>query len=398
MIFNMRFFLLIVSLWVLQFNMGCSGDADKFRQAVIAGDLDIQALVVIPNNRFLNPGETLQFSATAKLENGSSTDLTKTVSWSSSDGAIAAIDSSGLLTAKLDGSAVIYARFADHVASVPLNVLTANLLAIEIQGPTQVDECRGVQFKAVGQYDAGPVRPNIDVAWSVGGDQNLATISNEEGSKGLLQTTQSGSFTVTATQGEISQTRDVTSNDNLTAVVVDPSSASLAKNNTRQLVATATYQNAATEDISSVATWTSDNAGVASVDSTGVAKGVATGSAQITAACGGVQGSAAITVTAESSGDTLKINDNKDITLKQNEEDEDKLQLTLRLITDNDTKEVTKDANWSVDTDAQSAITVSNAGDSKGKITINGVGTTLVTATYEEKTARISVTVEPEDS
>jgi len=398
MIFNMRFFLVIVSLWVLQFNTGCSGDADKFRQAVIAGNLDVQALIVIPDNRFLNTGETLQFTATAKLENGSSTDLTKTVSWSSSDGAIASVDSSGLLTAKLDGSADIYARFADHVASVPLNVLTANLVAIEIQGPTQVDKCRGVQFKAVGQYDAGPVRPNIDVAWSVNGDQSLATISNEEGSKGLLKTTQSGSFSVTATRGEISQTRDVTSSDNLTAVAVDPSSASIAKNNTQQLVATATYQDAGTEDISSIATWTSDNAGVASVDSTGVAKGVATGSAQITAACGGVQSSAAITVTAESSGDTLKINDNKDITLKQNEEDEDKLQLTLRLITDSDTKIVTKDANWSVDNDAQSAITVSNAGDSKGKITINSVGTTLVTATYEEKTARISVTVEPEDS
>ena len=398
MIFNMRFFLVIVSLWVLQFNTGCSGDADKFRQAVIAGNLDVQALIVIPDNRFLNTGETLQFTATAKLENGSSTDLTKTVSWSSSDGAIASVDSSGLLTAKLDGSADIYARFADHVASVPLNVLTANLVAIEIQGPTQVDKCRGVQFKAVGQYDAGPVRPNIDVAWSVNGDQSLATISNEEGSKGLLKTTQSGSFSVTATRGEISQTRDVTSSDNLTAVAVDPSSASIAKNNTQQLVATATYQDAGTEDISSIATWTSDNAGVASVDSTGVAKGVATGSAQITAACGGVQSSAAITVTAESSGDTLKINDNKDITLKQNEEDEDKLQLTLWLITDSDTKKVTKDANWSVDNDVQSAITVSNAGDSKGKITINSVGTTLVTATYEEKTARISVTVEPEDS
>ena len=103
-------------------------------------------------------------------------------------------------------------------------------------------------------------------------------------------------------------------------------------------------------------------------------------------------------MTAESSGDTLKINDNKDITLKQNEEDEDKLQLTLWLITDSDTKKVTKDANWSVDNDVQSAITVSNVGDSKGKMTINGVGTTLVTATYEEKTARISVTIEPEDS
>jgi len=396
MIFNMRFFLVIVSLWVLQFNTGCSGDADKFRQAVIAGNLDVQELVVIPDNRFLNAGETLQFTATAKLENGSSTDLTKTVSWSSSDAAIASVDSSGLSTAKQDGSAVISARFADHVASVPLNVLTANLIGIEIQGPTQVDKCRGVQFKAVGQYDAGPVRPNIDVAWSVNGDQSLATISNEEGSKGLLKTTQSGSFSVVATQGEISQTRDVTSNDNLTAVAVD--SASIAKNNTQQLVATATYQDAGTEDISTISTWTSDNAGVASVDSTGGAKGVAAGSAQITAACGGIQGSAAITVTAESSGDTLKINDNKDITLKQNEEDEDKLQLTLWLITDSDTKKVTKDANWSVDNDVQSAITVSNVGDSKGKMTINGVGTTLVTATYEEKTARISVTIEPEDS
>jgi len=380
---------------ILYFFAGCSGDADKFRQAVIAGNLEIEAFFIIPDNRFINVGETLQFTATAKLKDGSSRDLTNSVSWSSSDNSIAAADSSGLLTANRDGVVVITARFADHVASVQLHVSTANLVRIEIQGPTQFDECRGIQFKAIGQYDDGSIRPDIDVIWSVSSDQSIATISNESGSKGLLKTTQSSNFNVTATRDDIAQTQAVTANKSLSAISVDPNTASIAKNDTRQFVATATYLDAGTENISSIAIWTSENVAVASVDSAGLATGIATGSTLITAGCSDVQGNTSVTVTAQVRGDTIRINDGEDITLKEDEKDEDKLKLTLTLITDDDSKDVTEDASWSVDDNVLSAITVSNAKGSKGNMTINGTGTTLVKATYEGKTARIAVTIEP---
>ncbi len=397
MIFNQSYSKIIVFCVGLYFLAACSGDADKFRQAVVAGNLKIQEFVVAPDARFISANETLQFTATAKLENGSSADLTGRTSWSTSDGAIANIDSAGLLTAKQDGVVTVSARFADRVATAQLNVLTANLVGIVMQGPTQTDECRNVQFKAIGQYDAGPTRPDIDVDWSVS-RQDIATISNEAGSKGLLTTTQTGTLDISATKNGVTQTQTVTVNDSLSTIAVTPSVVSIAKNNTQQLSATATYQGNSTEDISSITTWTSDNTGVVSVDSKGLIKGVATGSASVSGACGGVQGSAAITVTTQTNGDALRINDGKDFTLKSDEKDDEDLQLTLTLIkADGSSEEVTEEADWSIEGDGLSVIEVSNAKGSKGKISIPNKdlsGTTQVKADYKEQMARIRVTIE----
>lgn len=387
MIFRFIYFFTVI------FVLGaCTGDADKFRQAVIAGNLQITEFSVAPDNRFISAGETLQFTATAKLADGSSRDITADVRWNSSDVSIAAINPSGLLTANKDGVVSVSALFADYSASVQLNVLTANLLGIEIQGATEIDECRGVQFSAIGQYDAGPDRPGLDVDWSVNSDQNIATIGNEAGSKGLLKTTQTGSIIITAAKGSIMQTQTITINDSLSAIALNPASASMQRNDTRQLTAIATYLDASEEDISSIANWSSDNTAVASVDSAGLVTAVATGGVTISAACGGGQGSSAITVTAQASVEAIRINDGEDISVNQN--DEPKLTLTA-ILSNNTSEDVTEDASWSLDDGITSIIFVSNVKGSKGEITINGIGSAQIKATYKGKTARIKITVEP---
>ncbi len=403
MIFNQCLSKSVVLLIGLYFLAACDGDADKFRQAVIAGDLKIQDLVVTPGERILNVGDKAeQYKASAKLENGSSIDLTSSVSWRISPPFIATVDAAGLLTAKQDGESTVIAQFAEHEGRAPLIVSTANLVKIFIQGPTQTDECRSEQFKANGEYDDKyPIRSDIDVVWSVS-SEDIATISNE----GLLITTKTGTVDVIATKDGVAEPRTVTVNSNLLAIAVTPKAVSLAKNDTQQITATGTYGDGSKKDITAAANWSSDNAEIASVEPNGLVKGVAKGSATITGACGGTDGEVVpddkttVTVSEATNGDALRINDGKPLVLKEDENSDEKLQLTLWIIrSDGSSEDVTKEADWTLADSDNSPIVLSNDGDRKGKIIdILSTGDTLVKAEYKEQSEYLAVTIEQKDS
>jgi hypothetical protein len=415
MIFN-QYFLRVLTLSIGLYSLAaCDGNADKFREAVIAGDLEIESLVVTenngfvlqengaidPNNALIVTGGTLQFTAKAKHKNQASSDFTSKVRWSTLNPSIATIDANGLLIGKQEGETAVIARFAEYESKVQLTVLTATLSEIVIQGPAETDKCRNVPFKATGQYQAtiGRLsRNNLDVDWSLS-NQHVATISKDSDAKGILTTLQTaGTVDVIATKGDIKQSQTVTIKDSSpTTISVTPTTVSIAINETLQLVAKATYPDNSEGEISSIVAWISDDAGIASMDAKGLLKGVAKGGTAIRGSCGGVESnSVTVTVTGHTSGDAIRINDGKDFTLKSDEKDDKDLQLTLTLIkADGSGDDVTEEADWSIEEDITSAIEVSNAKDSKGKITINGLGTTQVRANYKEQTARIDVTIEP---
>lgn len=84
---------------------------------------------------------------------------------------------------------------------------------------------------------------------------------------------------------------------NVAALVVSPSSATVAAAGTQQLAAQATYEDGTTADVTMAATWASDATGAATVDA-GLVTGVAAGAANITATLQGVTSDAAlVTVT-----------------------------------------------------------------------------------------------------
>ena len=86
----------------------------------------------------------------------------------------------------------------------------------------------------------------------------------------------------------------------LTAVTVDPPTATIARMSTRAFKATATYDDATTLDVTNAATWTSSMIGVATISNAdgtrGVATGVAAGTTTITATLEDKSGTATLTV------------------------------------------------------------------------------------------------------
>ncbi|MGZ6005541.1 MAG: galactose oxidase-like domain-containing protein [Candidatus Saccharimonadales bacterium] len=86
------------------------------------------------------------------------------------------------------------------------------------------------------------------------------------------------------------------SSPTLTSIAVTPTSPSIAVGATQQFTATGTYSDSSTQDLTNQVAWTSEKTAVATISASGLATGVSAGSTTISAALGGVSGSAALTV------------------------------------------------------------------------------------------------------
>ncbi|OAT81312.1 S-layer homology domain-containing protein [Desulfotomaculum copahuensis] len=92
-------------------------------------------------------------------------------------------------------------------------------------------------------------------------------------------------------------------------ITVTPATATVAAGNTQQYNATVTYDNGSTRDVTASAVWSAADTSVASVNG-GLVQALKSGQTEISAAYGGLTGTASLTVTASSSPGTGGSNDN----------------------------------------------------------------------------------------
>jgi len=278
-----------------------------------SGNLTVTAaslvsIAITPLNPAIPLGTSQQFAATGTYTDGTTKDITPTVTWTSSIPSVAvisnAIQSQGLATSAGTGTTSITGTQAAQTTSTNLTVSAANLISIAVT-PTTASIAVGStqQFTATGTYtDGGTQDLTGTVAWSV---SNLAaaTISNSPGSQGLATGTGSGFTTVIATSGVITSSADLTVsavNPILTSIAVTPVDVSIGVGATQSYTATGYYSNGGTQDLTTSVTWTSSAPTVATVSnavgSQGVATGVATGSTTISATFAGTTGGANLAI------------------------------------------------------------------------------------------------------
>ncbi len=238
-------------------------------------------------------GDTEQFTATGIYSNLTTTNLTDSVTWSSSGGDATISNESGsqgLATGVSTG--VVTIKASDPSASLDglaaLTVIPAVLVSVTISPvTTSVAEGQTQQFTATGTYsDLGTADLTDSVTWSSSGGS--ATISNSPGSQGLATGVSTGVVTITATDPAtlIDGTAVVTVTPAvLVAIVVTPPAATVAAGQTQQFTATGTYSNLQTENLTDSVTWSSNSEATISnaPGSQGLATGVSNGAATITA-------------------------------------------------------------------------------------------------------------------
>ncbi len=239
-------------------------------------------------------GATLQLTATGHYSDGTTATLTS-VSWASSDGTLASLSVSGMLTALKAGSVTVTATKGAVSGNMVINVTQATLSSIAVSGGSSLAAGSTEQLTAQGTYSDSTTGSLTTQATWQSSDATVATVSNS----GLLTALQAGSVTVTATMGSVSGTASVVVNAvSVSSITISPALFSIASGQNQQLTAQAVYPDGTSQDVTSQVTWSSSATNVATVSGTGLVSGVSAGTSTITATLGSVSRTAVATVTA----------------------------------------------------------------------------------------------------
>jgi uncharacterized repeat protein (TIGR03803 family) len=334
----------------------------------------LTSIAVGPPDLSVATGLTHQFTATGLYSDGSKQNVSSSVTWSSSNTAVASISnlsaSIGLATTVSAGSTTIMAALGGVSGSTTLTVTAATLVSIGVT-PTAPSIANGLtqMFTATGVYTDNSTHDlTTSVTWSSSAP-SVASVSNGTGSQGSSTALSPGATTITATLGNVSGSTPLTvTAATLVSIGLTPVNPSLALGTQQALTATGTFTDHSTQNLTNAVTWSSSNSAVASVNNSAGSFGLVTalglGSATMTAALGGVSGSTGVTVTGATlvSIDVTPANASIAAGLKP--------QFTaMGTYTDNSTQNLTAQVVWS--SSNTTVATVSNA------VGFDGLGSAL---------------------
>ena len=153
---------------------------------------ELVLIAVTPTNPQVALGLNQQFIATGTFTDGTTQDLTTSVTWSSSDTNIAtisnALGSEGLTTSVSEGATTITATdTVTTVSGLTTLTVTPEILVLIAVTPGNPLVALGLsqQFTATGTFSSGTNKDiTTSVTWS-SSDVTVATVSNAAGSRGL---------------------------------------------------------------------------------------------------------------------------------------------------------------------------------------------------------------------
>lgn len=227
----------------------------------------LASIMVTPGGAFLAKGTQQSFTATGVFSDGTMQDLTTTVSWSSSTGAVAMVDNStgaeGLVTAVAAGTSMLTATDAmsGKSGTTRVTVTSAVLVSIAITpSNATIVRATSIQLTATGTYNDGRKQDLTElVTWS--SSSPAVVISNATGSEGLAMGLGPDVATITAQlSGKTSTTMLTVTSPMLVSIAVTPMNASLPIGFQQQYVAIGSYSDGSTQDLTfdPSLTWISD--------------------------------------------------------------------------------------------------------------------------------------------
>jgi alpha-tubulin suppressor-like RCC1 family protein/uncharacterized protein YjdB len=258
------------------------------------------SIAVTPANASIGQGITWAFAATGTYGDGSTRNITSSVTWTSGDPSVATVSDTGAVTAVALGTTTITATDPEEgvSGSTDLTVIPAKQVVSIDVAPANPTVAKGltVSFTATGtnaddsQQDLTP-----QVTWQT---SNANVVSIGTGGSAVAEGV--GTATITATDPvsgiSASTTMTVTAPE-LVAIGVIPSKTTIAAGLTVQFTATGLYTDNTVNDLTATATWSSSAPAVANISPAGLATGIAAGTTTITAQSGSIVGSATLDVT-----------------------------------------------------------------------------------------------------
>ena len=255
----------------------------------------LETIAVTPVNPSIPIGLTQQMTATGYYSDGTSQDITPTVTWSSNTTAAATVTGTGIVNSVATGSPIITAASGDISGQVTVHTTPAVLQSITVlQANLSIPVGLTRQMDAWGNDSDGGTRDlTATVVWS-SDNTSVATVTGS----GLVSAVSAGTAHIIATSGSISGNTAMTvTSATLQIITIAPVNPSVPVGLTQQMTVTGTYSDWTVQDISQIVTWASDTTPVATVTNTGLATGVAAGTAKITATADAVSNYTTLTIT-----------------------------------------------------------------------------------------------------
>lgn len=258
---------------------------------VTVAQTPVYSVLVTPAVVSVLIGASAQLTATPQDVNGNPLSG-RAVNWSTSNAAVATVNTSGLVSGVAAGSATITAVSEGQSGTSTVTVSTVPVASVSVSpASAALQTGQTFQLTATPKDASGNPLTGRVVNWSTS-NASVATVS----AAGLVTAGAAGSATITATSEGQSGTAAISvTTVPVATVTVSPASATVSPGQTQQL--TATPRDANNNPLSGRAiTWTTSNGAVATVNTSGLVSGVAAGSATITATSEGKSGTSAITV------------------------------------------------------------------------------------------------------
>lgn len=251
----------------------------------------LQSIAVTPANATLAAGGTQQFTAMGTFSDGGTQDITRDVSWTTTNAGVVAIgQSTGVAIGQGPGTAQIAATLGG-VLSLPSTVtVTAAVLQSIAVTPASASLAKGAtqQLTATGTFSDGSTQNVTTTATWASSNTTTATVGS---GTGLVVGVAQGTTQISATLGSVvspNAAMTVTS-ATLQAIAVTPASFTIAKGTSGQFTAAGNYTDGTKQNLTTAVTWSSTPSSVGTIGAnTGLAFGAGAGTAQITATQGGV--------------------------------------------------------------------------------------------------------------
>ncbi len=343
----------------------------------------LNSITVTPSTASVAIGQTQSFTANGVFSDGSSTDMSDSVSWSSSATKFATVNATGLATGVAAGSAPIVATSGAITGSASLIVTPAVLSSIDISPDGQSIPIGGeYQLTLTGSYSDSTTQDIANATWS-SSDPSTASVDPSTGIVTGVANSNGNPVTITAVAGGLATTTTVY----VTSAVIDsiqltPTTASIAKGTTQQYAVNAIYTDGTIQPLSAGLTWSSSTPAAAGVNASGLATGIGAGQTTITATYGSVSGTALLAVTP-ATVTSIVVTPALPVVGKNGN-----VQFTATgVFSDSSTQDLTALATWSSSTATVALI------DNSGLASALTTGTSTITASYQGASGSATLTV-----
>lgn len=250
-----------------------------------------ESLTIDPPAATLAKDTKAVFTATGHFADGSVRDLTDSVTWTSSNPAVATVEA-GMVSALSTGNSTIEARLADLSAQASVNVSNTALVSLSLS-PLNPSVAKGTSqaFTATGIFSDGTFQ---DVTATVTWSSSDTAVANITGNRALALS--AGETTITASlDGRTANTTLTVTPATLRSLALSGGLSTISVGTTTTFTLTGTFSDGTTQDLTSSAAWTAEPSTVATVDR-GRVQGLTPGQVTVSASVDGQSVSTALQV------------------------------------------------------------------------------------------------------